>query len=40
MLIRNINEDNSLFFVCQEVEGESRIVAKYGQTLIPLKMTI
>ncbi len=39
MLIRNINEDNSLFFVCREVDGKEKvgIVAKYGQTLIPLK---
>lgn len=39
VLIRNINEDNSLFFVCREVDGKEKvgIVAKYGQTLIPLK---
>lgn len=39
VLIRNINEDNSLFFVCREVDGKEKvgIVDKYGQTLIPLK---
>lgn len=37
--IRNINEDNSLFFVCREVDGKEKvgIVDKYGQTLISLK---